>query len=173
MWNSTPEPGPSTPKIEMKYRLQGISTLSIARFGCLLGWIVTIIPSLTCGLALWAISAAIRNWLEGLENLNLDVLGFEYSVDLIDLLQLGDFLTTLQTLAGRALPLLLALVIVAGILGGALVALTLILLGWGYNLVAWLTGGLEVRLQEIPAPPALPSDGNRAITPPPVGHDEG
>jgi hypothetical protein len=157
----------------MKYRLQGISTLSIARFGCLLGWIVTIIPSLTCGLALWGILAAIRNWLEGLENLNLDVLGFEYSVDLIELLQLGELLTTLQSLAGRSLPLLFALVIVVGILGGALVALTLILLGWGYNLVAWLTGGLEVQLQEIPTPPALPSDGNRAITPPPVGHDEG
>ena len=157
----------------MKYRLQGISTLSIARFGCLLGWIVTIIPSLTCGLVLWGILAAIRNWLEGLENLDLDVLGFEYSVDLIELLQLGEFLTTLQTLAGRASPLLLALVIVVGILGGALVALTLILLGWGYNLVAWLTGGLEVQLQEIPTLAALPSDDDKAITPPPVGHDEG
>ena len=157
----------------MKYRLQGISTLSIARFGCLLGWIVTIIPSLTCGLVLWGILGAIRNWLEGLENLDLDVLGFEYSVDLIELLQLGEFLATLQTLAGRALPLLLALVIVVGILGGALVALTLILLGWGYNLVAWLTGGLEVQLQEIPTLPALPSDDDKAITPHPVGHDEG
>jgi hypothetical protein len=157
----------------MKYRLQGISTLSIARFGCLLGWIVTIIPSLTCGLVLWGILGAIRNWLEGLENLDLDVLGFEYSVDLIELLQLGEFLATLQTLAGRALPLLLALVIVVGILGGALVALTLILLGWGYNLVAWLTGGLEVQLQEISTLPALPSNDNKAIIPPPVGHDEG
>ena len=142
----------------MKYKLQGISTLSIARFGCLLGWIVTIIPSLTCGLVLWGILAALRNWLEGLEKLDLDVLGFEYSVDLIELLQLGEFLATLQTLAGRALPLLLALVIVMGILGGALVTLTLILLGWGYNLVAWLTGGLEVRIQEIPTLPAPPSD---------------
>jgi hypothetical protein len=74
----------------MKYRLQGISTLSIARFGCLLGWIVTIIPSLACGLFLWGILGAIRNWLEGLENLDLDMLGFEYSVDLIELLQLGE-----------------------------------------------------------------------------------
>jgi hypothetical protein len=71
------------------------------------------------------------------------------------------------------LPLLLALVIVVGILGGALVALTLILLGWGYNLVAWLTGGLEVQLQEIPTQPALPSDDDKAISPPPAGPDEG
>ena len=69
--------------------------------------------------------------------------------------------------------MILALVIVVGILGGALVALTLILLGWGYNLVAWLTGGLEVQLQEIPTLAALPSDDDKAIAPPPVGNDEG
>ena len=90
----------------------------------------------------------------------------------VELLQLGDFLVTLQTLAGRALPLLLALVIVVGILGGALIALTLILLGWGYNLVAWLTGGLEVQLQEIPTLPALPPDDEEATTPPAPPSDD-
>jgi hypothetical protein len=139
----------------------------------LLGWIVTIIPSLTCGLVLWGILAAIQSWLEGLESLDLDVLGFEYSVDLIELLQLGEFLAMLQTLAGRALPLLLALVIVVGVLGGALVALTLILLGWGYNLVAWLTGGLEVQLQEIPTLATPRPERDETITPPPAGYGEG
>ncbi len=156
----------------MKYRLQGISTLSIARFGCLLGWIVTIIPSLTCGLFFWGILAAIRNWLAGLGHVNLDLLGFETSIDLIELLQLEEFLALLETLAGRAPPLLLALVIVVAILGGGLIALTLILLGWGYNLVAWFTGGLELELREIPDPAALPADDNRVITALPVEHDE-
>ena len=138
----------------MKYRLQNISTLPIARFGCLLGWIVTIIPSLMCGGFFWGILAVIRNWLAGLEHINLDLLGFETSIDLIELLQLEEFLTLSETLAGRALPLLLALVIVVAILGGLLVALTVILLGWGYNLVAWLTGGLELELREITDPVA-------------------
>lgn len=156
----------------MKYRLQGISTPSIARFGCLLGWIATIIPSLTCGLFLWGILAAIRNWLAGLENIDLDLLGFEYSIDLIELLQLEEFLNLLETLAGRALPLLLALVIVIAILGGMLVALTLIVLGWGYNLLAWLTGGLELELREITVPPLPPPNEDAAITKPSTGHDE-
>ena len=138
----------------MKYRLQNISTLPIARFGCLLGWIVTIIPSLMCGGFFWGILAVIRNWLAGLEHINLDLFGFETSIDLIELLQLEEFLTLSETLAGRALPLLLALVIVVAILGGLLVALTVILLGWGYNLVAWLTGGLELELREITDPVA-------------------
>lgn len=136
----------------MKYRLQGISTLSLARFGCLLGWIVTVIPSLICGLTLWGTVVAVRNWLEGWENIRLDLLGFEYTADLIELLQLDEFLAMLQTLEARALPLMVALVIGVGVLGGGLIALTLILLGWGYNLLAWLTGGLEVELQEIPPP---------------------
>jgi hypothetical protein len=154
----------------MKYRLQSISTLSIARFGCLLGWIVTLFPSLTCGLLAAGILAALRSWLEGLEAISLDMLGFEYSLDLIELLKLGDFLAMLQTIQLRTLPLMLALVIVVGILGGALVALTLILLGLGYNLVAWLTGGLELELREIPVLPSLPTDDdNQAVTVPPEG----
>lgn len=159
----------------MKYRLQGISTLSLARFGCLLGWIITLIPSLTCGLVAWGILAAARNWLEGWEQVDLDVLGFEYSIDLIELLQLQEFLTTLQSVLGRATPLLLALVIVAGIVGGALIALTLILLGWGYNVLAWLTGGLEVELQEAGTRPyvtGLPSSaGDQPVSLPPAGRD--
>jgi len=107
-----------------------------------------------CGGFFWGILAVIRNWLAGLEHINLDLLGFETSIDLIELLQLEEFLTLSETLAGRALPLLLALVIVVAILGGLLVALTVILLGWGYNLVAWLTGGLELELREITDPVA-------------------
>jgi hypothetical protein len=156
----------------MKYRLQGISTLSIARFGCLLGWIITIIPSLTCGLVAWGILAAVRDWLKGWEQINLDLLGFKYSIDLIELLHLQEFLATLQGLLGRASPLLLALVIVVGIVGGGLIALTLIVLGWGYNLLAWLTGGLEVELREVVVPLGLPSTAeDQPVSLPPAGHD--
>jgi hypothetical protein len=138
----------------MKYKLQGISTLSIAKFGCLLGWIVALIPNLLCALTAWQLLAALRVWLEGLEQINLSILGFDYVLDLIDILQLQEFLTTLQSVEGRAIPLMIALLIAASVVGGVLVALVLILVGWGYNLLAWLTGGLEVELREIPGPPA-------------------
>jgi len=138
----------------MKYKLQGISTLSIAKFGCLLGWIVALIPNLLCALTAWQLLAALRVWLEGLEQINLSILGFDYVLDLIDILQLQEFLTTLQSVEGRAIPLMIALLIAASVVDGVLVALVLILVGWGYNLLAWLTGGLEVELREIPGPPA-------------------
>jgi hypothetical protein len=51
-----------------------------------------------------------------------------------------------------------------------LVALTLILLGLGYNLVAWLTGGLELELRETPVLPSTPADDdNQAVTVPHEG----
>jgi hypothetical protein len=138
----------------MKYRLNGISTLSIAKFGCLLGWIVALFPNLVCALTAWQLVSALRGWLEGLEQINLSILGFDYVLDLIDILQLQQFLATLQNVEGRGIPLLVALLVATSVVGGVLVAVVLILLGWGYNLLAWLTGGLEVELREVSGPPA-------------------
>lgn len=134
----------------MKYRLRRVSTFSIARFGCLLGWIITVIPSLMCGLLTWQMMAALRNWLESWEQMSLRLLGLEHSLDLVDLLQLHNLLATLQTIEERALPLLIALLVLTAVGGGLVIALMLVLLGWGYNLLAWLTGGIEVELEELP-----------------------
>ena len=134
----------------MKYRLRSISALSIARFGCLLGWVVTLVPSLACGLSVWWVMGVIRTWLESWKPLDLGLLG---TLDPIDLVHLKALLEALQTVEGQALPLLIALVIAAGILGGGLIAATLVVLGWGYNLLAWLSGGVVVELQELPGRP--------------------
>jgi hypothetical protein len=139
----------------MKYRIRRISTGSIVRFGCLLGWIVTVIPGLLCGLAGWRLAVGLRGWLQSWENVTLSFLGFEYTLDLADLLQLEGVLNALQTIENRALPLMLALLVAVAVLGGLVIALVSLLLGWGYNLLAWLTGGVTVELQEVPAgPPA-------------------
>ena len=137
----------------MKYRLEHISTLSIARFGCLLGWVVTVIPSLACGLVAWRLAAAARAWLEGLRQITFNVLGAEFSFELIQILHLEQVLAALRAIEADTLPLLVILVIGVGILGGGLIAVTLVVLGWGYNLLAWLTGGVVVDLQPVPSPP--------------------
>jgi len=137
----------------MKYRLEHISTLSIARFGCLLGWVVTVIPSLACGRVAWRLAAGARAWLEGLRQITFNVLGAEFSFELIQILHLEQVLAALRAIEADTLPLLVILVIGVGILGGGLIAVTLVVLGWGYNLLAWLTGGVEVDLQPVPSPP--------------------
>ncbi len=135
----------------MKYQLRRISALSIARFGCLLGWLVTIVPSVACGLSTWWVGGVVRTWLESWKPIDLGLLG---TLDPIDLVHLKALLEALQTVESHALPLLIAVIIAAGILGGVLIAVTLALLGWGYNLLAWLSGGLVVELQELPNRPA-------------------
>ncbi len=149
----------------MKYQLRHISALSIARFGCLLGWLVTIIPGLACGLGVWWVEGIVRAWLESWKPIDLGLLG---TLDLIDLVHLKALLEALQTVEGHALPLLIAVVIVAGILGGVLIAVILAALGWGYNLLAWLSGGLEVELQELPGRPAQPRLTPQSPTQPPT-----
>ncbi|MEJ2558262.1 MAG: hypothetical protein P8186_19015 [Anaerolineae bacterium] len=138
----------------MKYRLRSINTFSIVRFGCLLGWIVTVIPSLTCGLVAWRMTAALQTWMEGWKHIDLSLMGFDYTLNLIDILQLRGLLEALQTIEVRSLPLMIGLVVVAAILGGVLITFTLLLLSWGYNLVAWLTGGVVLELQEPADHPA-------------------
>jgi hypothetical protein len=137
----------------MKYRLEHISTLSIARFGCLLGWVITVIPSLACGLVAWRLAVAARAWLEGLRQITFNVLGAEFSLELIQILHLEQVLAALRAIEADTLPLLVIFVIGVGILGGGLIAVTLVVLGWGYNLLAWLTGGVVVDLQPVPSPP--------------------
>ena len=134
----------------MKYQLRRISALSIARFGCLLGWLVTIVPSLACGLGVWWVEGIVRTWLESWQPIDLGLLG---TLDPIDMVHLKALLETLQTVEGHALPLLIAVVIAAGILGGVLIAAISAALGWGYNLLAWLSGGIEVELRELPNRP--------------------
>ncbi len=148
----------------MKYQLRRISALSIARFGCLLGWLVTIVPSLACGLGAWWVGGIVRTWLESWKPIDLGLLG---TLDPIELVHLKALLDALQTIEGHALPLLIAVVIAAGILGGVLIAVTLAALGWGYNLLAWLSGGLVVELQELPSHPTQPSLTQQPPTPRP------
>jgi hypothetical protein len=138
----------------MKYRIRHISTFSIARFGCLLGWIITVIPGLACGFLGLQVAAAVSDWLQSWEQFSINALGFQYTLDLIELLKLRDVVAALQTARDLTTPLLISLLIVVAVGGGLVIAFLLILLGWGYNLLAYLTGGIEVELAEIPASPA-------------------
>jgi hypothetical protein len=59
-------------------------------------------------------------------------------------------LAALTRLDDNSFILALLIILLYLIGGGLLVGATILLLGWVYNLVAALTGGLEVELQESP-----------------------
>jgi hypothetical protein len=80
----------------------------------------------------------------------VDLLGLGVPVELnfIALLGLLDVQTLLTNLDDQRLAVALLIILINVIGGGLLVAVTIMLIGWSYNLLAMLTGGLEVELRE-------------------------
>ena len=133
-----------------RYVVQKISTLSLAKFGCALGGLAMLLPGLICAIAGVQLVAILRALLDNWQAVQTKLLGLDVPVefDLITLLGLETARALITRLDDQ--PLLLALLIVLiGVIGGGLVvALIILLVGWGYNLLAALSGGLEVELRE-------------------------
>ena len=131
------------------YVVRRLSLSSIARYGCLLGGVAALIPSLLCGLAgLWG-AAVMRRWLESWQEVRLNLLGRDLiTLDFISLLHLNGLLRALQSVDARFAVVALALILALALVIGLIVAVTVSLVGWTYNLVAAATGGVEVQLVE-------------------------
>ncbi|OGO41121.1 MAG: hypothetical protein A2Z04_04180 [Chloroflexi bacterium RBG_16_57_9] len=133
-----------------RFTLRRVSFTSLMRFGCLLGSLAAFTPSLICGLTgLWLVGV-LRQWLESWEKFSLNVLGQTVlTVNLIDTLRLNQALSWLRTLDAWGGPGALAMVLILAAAGGLVLAVIVSLVGLGYNIVAWLTGGIEVELAQI------------------------
>jgi len=131
-----------------RYMLRKISTLPLARFGCVLGGVAMLLPGIVCALIGVQGIAILRTFLENLEGSEMNLLGAPVELDFIAVLGLE----TLQALVSRLddqrfiVALLIILVSILG--GGFLIGLIILLLGWSYNILAALTGGLEVELRQ-------------------------
>lgn len=109
-----------------------------------------LLPGLICAVAGTQIIAALRIFLEATQSAELDPLGLgtPIELDFIHLLNLEATQTLLTRLDDQSFMVALLIILVNIIGGGVMVALTIMLLGWSYNLLAALTGGLEVELRE-------------------------
>jgi hypothetical protein len=132
------------------YRIKSISLPSLAKFGCLLGGLIALAPSLLCGLTgLWAVGVT-RRWLEGLQQLriNLPQPLPSLAINGVELLRLDQLLGWLQ-LVDNWSPLFGLLVVLSlSLAAGLVLAVIVAVVGLGYNLLAALTGGLEVELSQ-------------------------
>ena len=133
-----------------RYSIQKISTLPFAKFGCVLGGLAMLVPGLLCAFGTVQVVAAMRRLLEQWQAAQTDLLGLGVPVELDFITLLG--LETAQSLITRLDDqryLVALLIVLVGVIGGGLlVALIILLVGWGYNLLAALTGGLEVVLRD-------------------------
>lgn len=133
-----------------RYAVQKISTLSLAKFGCALGGLAMLLPGLICAVAGVQLVAILRTLLDNWQVAQTELLGLDVPVqfDLITLLGLETAQTLIIRLDDQSFLLVLLIVLVSMIGGGLVVALIILLMGWGYNLLAALSGGLEVELRE-------------------------
>ncbi|MBN1993155.1 MAG: hypothetical protein JW953_10660 [Anaerolineae bacterium] len=133
-----------------RYKVRKINLLPLAKFGCLLGGLAMVTPGLFCAVGSVQIVTVLRELLEKWQTTVLDLLGglAPVEMDFTKLLGLESVLAVLIRLDEQRFLLALLIILIGVILGGLLVAVGILLAGWVYNIVATLTGGLEVELQE-------------------------
>ena len=132
----------------MRYTIRRISLAPLARFGCLLGTLASLLPSLLCSLSALRLLGLLRRWLEGWQEGEIEILGFTATLDFVELLGLEPALKLLQTIGPMSWTFLVLAVAVTSVASGLLIALIVYVTGLGYNFLAWLTGGLTVELKE-------------------------
>ena len=136
----------------MKYTIRRISLAPLAKFGCLLGTLISLLPSLFCSLSALRLLGLVRRWLEGWQEGEIEILGLPTTLNFIELLGLEPVLDLLRTIEAVSWPSLLLTVVVMSAISGLLIAFTIYVTGLGYNLLAWLTGGLTIELEGVRAP---------------------
>ena len=140
----------------MKYTIRRIGLAPLAKFGCLLGTLASLLPSLLCSLSALRLLGLVRRWLEGWQEGEIEILGFTATLDFVELLGLEPVLGLLRAVGPMPWTLLILAVVVMSVAGGLFIALTVCVTGLGYNFLAWLTGGLVVELKEVRAPGPRP-----------------
>ncbi len=132
----------------MRYRVRRIAPGSLSKFGCVLGALVSLFPSLLLGGCGLLLVGGVHRLLEGWQQVEIHLLGQSIPVDVVSLLDLDSALRTATILDGLSWSVALVTVAIGCTLGGMVFLVFGNLAGWLYNLVAALSGGLEIELEE-------------------------
>jgi hypothetical protein len=133
-----------------RYKIRKIKLFPLAKFGCLLGGLALFLPGLLCSVVSVQLVSALRALLENWQTAALELGLIPVEFDFVTLLGLETVLAALTRLDDNGFLVALLIMLLYLIGGGLLAGLTILLLGWAYNLVAALTGGLEIELHEVP-----------------------
>jgi hypothetical protein len=139
-----------------RYRVRRVPIRPLLRFGLVLGGGVALPFGCLFALVIAKAISLLRHFLEGWQRAEYRLLGQTVHFDFVQILSLDGVLQTLQTLDQRlglvAVLALLSITLGAGLVGALLAGLA----GGGYNLIAGLSGGIELQLAETEPSPAVP-----------------
>ncbi len=135
-----------------RYRIRSISVGSLSKFGCLLGALVSCVPSLLLASAAMLTVSGMRRLLESWQGAEIRILGQAIPINVLALLNLESLLQRAQMIEGLSWALFFALVVLGSCLGGLVFLVVGDLAGLIYNFVASISGGLEVELTEARRP---------------------
>jgi len=149
------------------YTIRSLNVLTLVRFGLVLGAISAVPFGIGASVVGTLAVGTARRFLEGWRDINLAVLGQRLHFDFVQLLGLDGVLKTLQSLDDGRLMVALACLLGPSLVGGLGLALTAALSGVTYNLVAGLTGGVEMQLEAPRLAQVAPAPGAPAamVTP--------
>jgi hypothetical protein len=125
------------------YEIRRVSPGSAFKFGCVVGGVIMLPIGLVGGFVGLMVIGALRAWLESWQHLNLALI----ELDLLQVLELAELLTWLQSLDNLGLLTVAGLILALGAAGGFVIGALAALGAIVYNLVAALTGGLGVTLE--------------------------
>ena len=134
----------------MKYTIRRIDLRSAARVGLALGWLVALFPSLVLS---WLALIALRSLSAALGRIapyELSLLGQPVArLDPLQLLGLDRLARNVAALAGNGLLTFVLLAALLTLAGAAIVVVTLLAFCLCYNLLARLSGGIRLDLEEV------------------------
>ncbi len=134
----------------MNYTIRRVSLRSALRVGLALGWVVALVPAVPSALLATAALEALAGLLASVQPYEVSFLGQQVAsidpIDIAGLRPLAEWSAGLADLGGALFWLLLALIT----LGGALLVLVgTVLACLLYNLLAAVSGGLQVQLEQV------------------------
>lgn len=110
-----------------------------------------VLPGLICAIVSAQLVSALSVLLEQWRDAEVDIgLGLPLGLDFVELLGLETVESVLAQLGEQSTILALLVILIFVIGGGLVIGLSILVLGWVYNGLARLTGGLEVELQDKP-----------------------
>ena len=132
----------------MQYLVRRISLGSALRVGCALGWMVALCPAVGLAVLVGQILRRVEQTVGGIAPINITVWDQTLAtIDILDILNLSGTANTLSELTSNLAGTVLLIALGLTVVGAVAVTVTVVLVCWGYNLLAQLGGGLSVELQ--------------------------